>query len=77
MIVWLKLEDEQKIENQANVRVIRKKKMVWLGKITSLKQWVEEVKELEWPIECWIRFEWNIKLEELDELEVYKTYIEK
>ena len=78
MIIWLKLTEEwDKIESWALIRVIRKKKVVWHGKVASLKQWVEEVKSLEGPIECWIKFEWSMIIEEGDELEVYKIEIEK
>lgn len=72
MVVWLKLKEWERIEPNSLVRVIRKKKMVWTWKILSMKQWVEEVKLLEWPIECWIKFSWNVVIEEKDELEIYK-----
>ena len=77
MIIGLILQAENKIEKWAKLRVIRKKSKVWEGKIESLKQWIEEVKELEWPIECWIKFVWNTELEMWDYLEIYKTIIEK
>lgn len=77
MIVWLGLKAENNIEDKAMIRVIRDKKMVWKGKIESLKQWVEEVKMLEGPIECWIKFAWDIKLEEKDILEIYKIEIHR
>lgn len=77
MIVWLGLKAENNIEDKALIRVIRDKKMVWKGKIESLKQWVEEVKMLEWPIECWIRFAWDVKLEIKDTLEIYKIEIHR
>jgi len=77
MILWLVVPEETTIEKNVDVRVIRKDKKVWTWKITSLKQWVEEVKQIEWPTECWIRFEWNIKVEEGDVLEFYKTEIQK
>ena len=77
MIVWLILQPENTIENWAKLRVIRKKSKVWEWKIASLKSWVEEVSKLEWPCECWIKFEWNVKLEIWDYLEIYKTIIKK
>lgn len=78
MILGLILSDEDsKIESNTQVRVIRKKNVIWHWEITSLKKWVEEVKKLEWPTECGIRFEWNLVVEEGDELEVYKIEIEK
>ena len=90
MVIWLKLkefkndfdpeqEDNEinKIQKWAQLRVIRKKKMIGTWKVESLKQWTLDVKELEWPIECWIKFIWNVKIEEWDELEIYKTEIHK
>lgn len=77
MIVWLGLKAENNIEDKALIRVIRDGKMVWKGKIESLKQWVEEVKMLEGPIECWIRFAWDVKLEVKDTLEIYKIEIHR
>jgi translation initiation factor IF-2 len=77
MIVWLGLKAENNIEDKAMIRVIRDKKMIWKGKIESLKQWVEEVKMLEGPIECWIRFAWDVKLEVKDILEIYKIEIHR
>jgi translation initiation factor IF-2 len=77
MIVWLKIKDEEKIENKLKLRVIRKQKLVWKWEILSLKRWVEEIKSLEWPIECWIKFSWNVVLEEGDILEMYKVEIQK
>ncbi len=72
MVVWLKLKSWETIEPNSLVRVIRKDKMVWSWKIISMKQWVEEVKLLQWPTECWIKFSWNVIIEEKDELEIYK-----
>lgn len=77
MIVWLVVQPDNRIETQAKVRVFRKKKYIWSGTVWSLKQWTLEVKEVEWPTECWIKFEWNIKLELWDELEFYKIEIQK
>ena len=45
--------------------------MVWSWKIESLKTGTLEVKELEWPTECWIKFVWNANIEMWDELEIY------
>ena len=77
MVVWLKIVEEEKIENNTLVRVIRNKKIVGKGKIKSLKSWTLEVKQLEWPIECWVKFEWKIVIEMWDEFEVYKIEIQK
>ena len=77
MIVWLVVQPDNRIETQAKVRVFRKKKYIWSGTVWSLKQWTLEVKEVEWPTECWIKFEWNIKLELWDELEFYKIEVQK
>jgi len=73
----LRIKDEEKIENKALVRVFRKDKFIWKWKIDSLKQWIEEINKLEGPIECWIKFIWNVKIEENDILEVYKTEKQK
>ena len=72
MVVWLDLKDWEYIEKDAKINVIRRDKIVWKWEILSLKQWVEEVKRLEWPLECWIKFAWNVELEKKDILEVYK-----
>ncbi len=77
MILWLILSEWNKIENKAKVRIIRKKKFIWNWVIDSLKQWTLEVKEVEWPIECWIKLTTSVKVEEWDELEVYKIEIHK
>ena len=77
MIVWLVVQEWNKIENKAKVRVFRKKKYLWTGNVWSLKQWTLEVKEIDWPTECWIKFESSIKLELWDELEFYKIEIKK
>jgi translation initiation factor IF-2 len=77
MILGLVVPVDTKIENNVDVRVIRKDKKVWIWKVTSLKQWIEEVKEIEWPTECWIRFEWNVEVEDWDILEFYKIEIQK
>ena len=77
MILWLVIWKDSEVESWAEVRVIRSKKLVWKWKIDSLKKWVEEVNSVEWPTECWIKFVGNIKIEEKDELEIYKIEIEK
>lgn len=78
LIVWLKITGEDtSIEKWAFVRVIRKDKMIGKWKIDSLKQWVEEVKKLEWPIECGIKLSGVMNVEENDTLEVYKVTVEK
>ena len=77
MILWLVVPEWTKIEKDVDVRVIRKDKKVWTGKVSSLKIWIEEVKEVEWPLECWIKFEWNTVVEKWDVLEFYKTEIQK
>ncbi len=77
MIVWLVVPEWTIIEKWSNIRVIRKDKKIWIWKVASLKQWVEEVKELEWPTECWIKFEWNVVLEDWDMLEFFKLEIQK
>jgi hypothetical protein len=51
--------------------------LIWTWKIESLKQWTLEVKEAEWPTECWIKFVTNTKVEIWDELEIYKIEIQK
>jgi len=77
MVLWLILQPENRIESGVSVRVIRKKSKIWEWKIVSLKSWIEEVKELEGPCECWIKFEWTIQPEMWDYLEIFKTTIEK
>ncbi len=77
MILGLKVPPESKIENKTLVRIIRKKKMIWNWKIESLKVWTLEVKELEGPIECWIKFITNVAVEMWDDLEIYKIEIQK
>lgn len=76
MILWLKIKDEEtKIESKAKIRVIRWEKMIWKWEIASLKQWVEEVKMIEWPTECGIKFVWNCSPEMGDLMEIYKVEI--
>lgn len=77
MILGLRVPEDTTVENNTNVRVIRKKKVIWHWKIESLKQWTLEVKNVEWPTECWIKFVWSTIVEEKDELEIYKTEIQK
>lgn len=77
MILGLRLEPENKIENNTLVRIVRKKKMIWNWKIESLKSWTLEVKELEWPIECWVRLKTTVNVEEWDILEIHKIEIQK
>jgi translation initiation factor IF-2 len=77
LILWIEIKEDNKVEKNCLVRVIRKDKKIWEGKITSLKQWIEEVKEIEWPVECWIRFEWRLDVQEWDKLELYKIEIHK
>ncbi|PID87462.1 translation initiation factor IF-2 [Candidatus Gracilibacteria bacterium] len=72
MVVGLKLKSGETIEPNSLVRVIRKDKMVGSGKIISMKQGVEEVKLLQGPTECGIKFSGNVIIEEKDELEIYK-----
>lgn len=77
MILGLKVPPESTIENKTLVRIIRKKKMIWTWKIESLKAWTIEVKELEGPIECWIKLLTNVAVEMGDDLEIYKIEIQK
>ncbi len=77
MILGLKVAPEGTIENNTLVRIIRKKKMIWNWKIESLKSWILEVKQLEWPIECWIKLVTNVVMEMWDDLEIYKIEIQK
>ena len=77
MILGLKLAPEGTIEAKAQVRIIRKKKFVWTWVIDSLKSWTIEVKELEWPIECWINLKTSVAVEMWDDLEIHKVIIKK
>jgi translation initiation factor IF-2 len=77
MIVWLSVPPESKILLNSEARIIRDKKLFWTWKIESLKQWTLEVKEVEGPIECWIKLVTSVKVEVWDELEVYKIEIQK
>ncbi len=77
MIAGLILQPENKIEKSAQIRVIRNKKLVGHGKVESLKSGLIEVNELEGPLECGIKFVWDIELEMKDKLELYKIEIQK
>ena len=77
MIVWLKIKEEQKIKAWADVSVIRWWKLVWKWKVENLKQWIEDVSILEGPLECWIKFVWNVKLDKKDLLDIFEIEIQK
>ncbi|MCT4617599.1 MAG: translation initiation factor IF-2 [Candidatus Gracilibacteria bacterium] len=77
LILGLGLLEGNKIESGAKVRVIRKDKMIGKGDIENLKSGVEDVKELEGPIECGVQFNGDTKIEEKDILEIYKIEIQK
>ena len=77
MVVGVHIPHDSKVIKDAQVRVLRKKELVWKGKLLSVQQWVEEVKEVEWETECWVKFEWNIEIQEWDVLEIYKIEIQK
>ena len=78
MIVWLQVAGEnQNIENNAFVRVIRWDKFIGKWKIESLKQWVEEVNKIEDVKECGIKLTGVPEIEMKDTLEIYKIVIEK
>ena len=66
------IKEWESIENWAFVRISRDDTVVWTWKIESLKYWVEEVKKLEWPIECGIKVSWLPEILEKDSVEVYK-----
>ena len=72
-ILWLQgIKEWESIENWAFIRISRNGTIVWTWKIESLKYWVEEVKKLEWPIECGIKVSWLPEIFEKDNVEVYK-----
>ncbi len=75
MILGLILGEDQKIENHTKVRVIRGDSVIGKWEILSLKQWVEEVKSVEGPVECGIKFSGDMQPQEKDILEVYKIEI--
>ncbi|PZM82192.1 translation initiation factor IF-2, partial [Candidatus Gracilibacteria bacterium] len=77
MIVGLVVGPENKIESGAKIRVFRKKKYLGAGNLASLKQGTLEVKMVEGPTECGIKYEGNVSLEIGDELEFYKIEIQK
>ncbi len=77
VVLGLILQPDNKVEPNTKVRVIRDKTKVWEGEILSLKSWIEEVKEMEGPCECWIKFKWTMQPEMWDYLEIYKVVIEK
>lgn len=68
--------EDAKIEKWAFVRVIRKDKVIGTWKIESLKQWVEEVKQIEEVKECGIQLSWVLDVQEKDLIEVYKIVVE-
>lgn len=76
-IVWLQIKTESVIEDKTFVRIIRKDKVVGKGKILSLKQWVEEMKKIEWPTECGIKLQSDIVPELKDIIEIYKITLQK
>ena len=77
-IIWLIIKwEDARIENGAKIRITRGDDLIGYGEILSLKQWVEEVKAIEWPTECGIKFKWDIIPEMDDMLEIYKTELEK
>jgi hypothetical protein len=51
--------------------------IIWKWEVDNLKAWLLDVKELEWPIECWIKFIWDVQIEMKDKLEIYKIEIQK
>jgi len=77
MIIGLKVWPDGTIEKGAQVRIIRKKKIVWNWVIDSLKSGMIEVKDLEWPVECWINIKTDIVVEMGDDIEIHKVIIEK
>jgi translation initiation factor IF-2 len=77
MILGLILQPDSKVEVKCEVNVVRNWKLIWKWKVENLKSWTLDVKEVEGPTECWIEFKWNVKIEEKDTLEFYKTVIIK
>ncbi len=77
IIIGLKVWPDSIIEKNAKVRIIRKKKMIWIWTIESLKSGMIEVKDLEWPIECWINLKTDTVIEMWDDIEIHKIIIEK
>lgn len=76
-VIGLILKEGNNIEDKALVRVIRGDKIVGKWSIKSLKQGVEEMKKVEWPTECGIKFKGDMVPEMKDVLEIYKITIEK
>lgn len=72
MVIGLKINEGETVESNTLARVFRWDNLVWKWKVVSLKHWVEEFSKLEWPLECWIKFSWNIKVEIKDFIDIYK-----
>lgn len=73
-ILWLQgIQEGESIENNAQIRISRDWKVIWTWKIDSLKYGVEEVKKLEWPIECGVKVSGLPEVFEKDMVEVYKV----
>lgn len=75
MILGLIVKAWDIVEPHTQVRILRKKVKIWEWKIESVKSWVEEVKSIEGPAECWIKFVSSVQPEMWDYLEIYKTEI--
>lgn len=74
MIVWLILKEEwATVEKNALIRVLREGNVVGRWEVKLVKQWVEEVNKVEGPVECWIKFKWDVQLEMWDVLDIYKV----
>ncbi len=76
-IIWLKLAEWSNIENKTKLRVVRNWKVIWKWEVDNLKSWILDVVSLEWPIECWIKFVWDVAIEMKDTLEIFKVEIQK
>ena len=76
-VIGLILKEGNDIEDKAMIRVIRGDKIVGKWSIKSLKQGVEEMKKLEGPTECGIKFKGDMVPEMKDILEIYKITIQK
>jgi translation initiation factor IF-2 len=76
-IVWLKLLNENKIEKNAQFNIIRDKKIIWKGVIDSLKSGTLDVKELEWPVECWVNIKTKSEILIWDNLSIFKIEYKK
>ena len=66
------IKEWERIEHNAYIRISRDESVIAMWKIESLKYGVEEVKSLEWPIECWVKVSWLPEIFEKDSVEVYK-----